>query len=120
MQKINLWIGAIAVMLAASSFADTGLPFVGTRYFNFMGGTGTEQAITIKADGATVIKSIGKFGESVIYKGKYKNPLNLKDGSGYEIKGEMITSLSHGKPEKGCDLMYEDAPCSTKMYMPKQ
>lgn len=58
------------------SFAAN-LPFVGTKYFNFAGGSGTEESIKISRNGHTVIMAHGVGGNFVEYSGKYKNPITL-------------------------------------------
>ena len=48
------------------------LPFVGTRYFNFAGGMGTEESITITKKGNVTIKIYGKSSTGVLYKANTK------------------------------------------------
>jgi hypothetical protein len=79
------------------------LPFVGTRLFNFDGGNGTGRSITIAADGTTVIKINGKFSSSVIYSGKFANPIITQNEGSLLIKGHKIYRLSaDGQIIKGC------------------
>ena len=48
-------------------------PFVGERFFDFNGGTGTGMSIKIANDGKTTIKTYGANGSAgIIYKGMYK------------------------------------------------
>ncbi len=90
------------------------LPFIGTRYFNFMGGNGTEESITINKDGTTSIKIYGKYGTGIEYQGKFSNPITLDDGSGWLLKDGKIYSLEGGKIAKGC--MDDEAPCVSELY----
>ncbi len=89
-----------------SKSASTKLPFVGTRYFNFDGGTGTERSMTIAKNGQTTIKLHGLYSIETIYQGKYQNPLLIKDVGGsyyYQIKGDKIYMLNKDKKlEHGC------------------
>ncbi len=74
------------------------LPFVGKRGFNIMGGSGTEQAITIEANGHTIIESFGTQQTSIDYDGAFTNPIRMsgnsgllfKDGKVYQITGDVI------------------------------
>ncbi len=73
-------------------------PFVGKRWFNFMGGNGTGMSIIINPNGDTLIESHGRVSSSVEDKGKFKNPMQSEDGSGYLIKGNQIFLLENGNP----------------------
>jgi hypothetical protein len=93
-------------------------PFIGTRYFNFMGGTGTNESITIEKNGTTTLKYVGhlsgRFGDPVIlYKGKFSNPIKLKDGKAYLLKGNKIYLLKNGQIQKGCRR--EDEVCEAEL-----
>ncbi|MCP6759562.1 MAG: hypothetical protein NHB32_12515 [Fischerella sp. CENA71] len=80
-------------------------PFIGTRFFNFLGGNGTGQSIAIATDGTTIVKLNGTVSSSVQYRGKFSNPIILQDGSGLGllIKDDKIYSLSaNGQIAKGC------------------
>lgn len=91
------------------------LPFVGTKRFNFLGGTGTGQSITIQEDGTTIIKSHGLFDSSVRYRGKFSNPIILEDGFGLLLKDNKIYSLSpNGQIGKGCKG--EGKLCESELY----
>lgn len=98
-----------------SSDAKQSLPFVGTRGFNFLGGTGTGQSITIEADGTTIIKTHGLFSSSVEYNGKFSNPIILQDGLSLLLKGDKIYSLSvDGQIARGC--RGEGTLCESELY----
>jgi len=94
------------------------LPFIGKKFFNFMGGTGTEQSITIKKNGHTVIQLCGDPATGgtceVEYKGAFKNPIMLKNGEGWLIKDNKIYSLEHGEIAKGCSGD-DQADCSSEL-----
>jgi hypothetical protein len=75
------------------------LPFVGTRYFNFMGGTGTVESITIEKNGTVTLKIHGTVSTEVYYTGKFSNPV---DG-GLLLKGNKVYRLdNNGQIIKGC------------------
>jgi len=94
----------MCVCVASAYSADkSSLPFTGKRFFNFYGGSGTGHSISIKKDGTTTIAIHGTSGSSTLYKGKFANPINLKDGSGWLIKDNKIFSLMNGQINKGCN-----------------
>ncbi|MDO4251201.1 MAG: hypothetical protein Q4C68_06795 [Moraxella sp.] len=107
-----------------SQSASTKLPFVGIRYFNFDGGTGTERSITITKNGQATIKLHGMYSIDTIYQGKYQNPLLIKDdGSSYyyQIKGDKIYMLNKDKKlEHGCypneRENFDDDRCIANLY----
>ncbi len=88
------------------------LPFIGTRYFNFMGGTGTNQSITIDKNGKTTISKFfhgtfhGTGSTGVVYQGKFSNPITINyygDIYKYLFKDNNIYILDKdGKIEKDC------------------
>jgi hypothetical protein len=91
------------------------LPFVGTRGFNFLGGTGTAYTITIAADGTTIVKLHGTFTSSVQYNGKFANPIIFEDGLGLLFKDNRIYSLTaDGQIAKGCKG--EGKLCDSELY----
>lgn len=101
------------------SDATQNLPFVGTRLFNFLGGNGTVQSITIQADGTTIIKSHGTVNSSVEYRGKFSNRIRLQDGFGLILNYDYdkIYSLSpNGQLAKGCKR--EGTLCESNLYQP--
>lgn len=93
------------------------LPFVGERGFNFMGGGGTGYIIKINSDGHTQIKLCGVDECSNVYNGKYANPIQLDDGSGFLFGNGKIYSLpKHGElAEDGCQD-YESDKCVSDLY----
>ncbi|MFM6017403.1 MAG: hypothetical protein ACKPE3_39320 [Sphaerospermopsis kisseleviana] len=93
------------------------LPFVGTRFFNFLRGSGTGQSITINQDGNTVVKLHGTMNTLVMYTGKFTNPLILEDGFGLLFQDDKIYQLKpDGKIAKGC--RGEGKPCDSDLYQP--
>ncbi|USZ14890.1 hypothetical protein NGM44_00360 [Moraxella sp. FZFQ2102] len=91
---------ALALLIATSPALAKAqkLPFVGTRYFNFAGGMGTEESITITKKGNVTIKLYGKSAIGVLYKGKYQNPIPIDGGAYYyQIKGSQIHMLDENK-----------------------
>lgn len=92
------------------------LPFVGTRSFNFWGGTGTGQTITIEADGTTIVELHGTQRSSLQYQGQFTNPIRLEDGSGLLLLDGKIYRLSP-EEETRPDCSQEDAaPCEATLY----
>ncbi|WP_253274481.1 hypothetical protein [Nostoc sp. PCC 7107] len=80
-------------------------PFIGTRLFNFLGGSGTGQSIAIAPDETTIVKLNGTFESSIQYNGKFSNPIMLQDGSGLGLlfkDGKIYSLLSNGQIAKGC------------------
>lgn len=90
------------------------LPFTGTRRFNFLGGTGTGQSITIEKDGNTVVQIHGTARSSVIYKGKFSNPIVLEDGRELQFEGDRIYMLLLGQSIEECKS--SGSPCEAKLY----
>ncbi|MGB5961463.1 MAG: hypothetical protein WBG73_12435 [Coleofasciculaceae cyanobacterium] len=90
------------------------LPFVGTRRFNFLGGSGTGQSITIEADGSTVVQLHGTMNSSVLYKGQFANPITLNDGSGLLLRGNKVHQVSSdGLIVKSCN---GKETCEAELY----
>ena len=94
------------------------LPFIGTREFNFSGGSCCNQTITIYKNGICEIKAFEapEFGNSitVFYSGKFTNTIWVyKKGQksfGYKVSKNHITSMNkNGKPEVGCKV--DKKPC---------
>jgi hypothetical protein len=69
------------------------LPFIGTRFFNFDGGSGTGRSLTIQADGIAIVKLHGTTDTSVEYSGKFSNPIT-QNGGRLLLKDEKIYRLS--------------------------
>jgi len=101
------------------------LPFIGKRSFNFAGGRGTEQYITIQQNGQTVIESCGaalmddngNFQEpscSVDWKGPFATPLKTSTAM-YRVEKERIYQIEpDGSPARDCMASRED--CSVSLY----
>jgi hypothetical protein len=93
------------------------LPFIGTRYFNFEGGNGTGQSITIKEDGTMLIQLHGTVSTLEQYRGEFTNPITLEDGQKLLIKENKIYRLSaNGDVAQGCKE--EEKPCVSELYEP--
>ncbi len=90
---------ALALITATSPALASSqkLPFVGTRSFDFAGGSGTEQSITINKNGMATIKFHGTASTGVTYRGKYRTYLPDGDGGYYQIKGNTIQWLDANK-----------------------
>ena len=95
----SLFILSVVLMTTYFSAAyAANVPFVGTKYFNFEGGSGTAQNITIAANGYTVIKYCGVARCSLQYKGKFKNLVYVKDDKQYLFfKGNKVYNLDQNK-----------------------
>lgn len=93
------------------------LPFVGERYFNFMGGNGTEYIIKINPDGQTKIKLCGTASCIPVFNGNYTNPIISDDGNGFLFKNGKIYALPEtGKlAEEGCQN-YENNKCVSDLH----
>lgn len=92
-------------------------PFVGTRFFNFLGGNGTGKSITIDADGTTTVKLHGTVSSSVEYSGQFSNPIILNDGGKLLLKDDKIYLLSaNGQIAKGCKG--DEKPCESSLFEP--
>ncbi|CAN1213242.1 hypothetical protein TUMEXPCC7403_23755 [Tumidithrix helvetica PCC 7403] len=91
------------------------LPFIGTRWFNFLGGNGTGQSITIASNGATTIKFHGTMSSSVLYKGYFSNPIILNDGSKLLIEGSKIYNLGLNE-HSAKDCKPQEKPCEAELY----
>lgn len=90
------------------------LPFIGTRRFNFLGGSGTGQSITIEKDGNTVVKIHGTAQTSVIYSGKFSNPIVLDDGRELLFEDDRIYILLLGQSPEECKS--SGSPCQANLY----
>lgn len=92
---------------------STKLPFTGKSFFNFYGGTGTQQSITISQSGLTRIESYGTSGTFIEYEGPYSNTIKTKSQT-LNIDGNKIHLISNGEIEKGCtDDITE---CTSELY----
>lgn len=116
--KLTLISALLFVFTAPVSASQDKLPFTGKRWFNFYGGNGTGQTITIKSNGDTLIEFHGHGGSSIVYQGKFKNPMNAADGEGYSIKGNKIYLLKNGKVANDC--MGEGTPCIDELFDPSE
>ena len=91
------------------------LPFVGTASFNFMGGMGTAEEITIRPDGTTIVASIpGNTTRRVVsYRGKFVNPIPVGEGLYYRIDGRRISIVDReGRLQKDC----ANGPCVEELF----
>ncbi len=88
-------------------------PFVGTKEFNFDGGAQTVQKITIQDNGFTTLKEIhSNFGESphfvTSFKGKFTNPIQLKDSTALLFKDGKVFRMINGKMDSSCSDVQAD------------
>jgi hypothetical protein len=97
--------------------SPTPLPFVGTRRFNFLGGSGTGQSITIASDGHTIVQLHGTIGSSVQYSGPFTNPIVLQSGQRLLIQDNQVYSVAADNDPNTCAASDPDAaPCVTSLY----
>lgn len=101
------------------------LPFIGKRSFNFAGGNGTEEFITIQKNGLTVIESCGASlmddkgnfqapSCSVNWKGPFTTPLKTSSAI-YRVEKDRIYQIEpDGSPARDCMASRED--CSVSLY----
>ncbi|MFW2178474.1 MULTISPECIES: hypothetical protein [unclassified Moraxella] len=120
----------IALMIGntTGSYAEPSakLPFIGTKSFNFAGGTGTVETVTIKKDGTAIFKFIGSVSSSVTYRGKFQPIMTIDKGESYlKITSTTIELLDKNKqPIFGCDengIFSEDYTerCIQELYLEK-
>jgi hypothetical protein len=95
-----------------------GLPFTGTKFFNFMGGSGTQQSITIDPNGHVTLRSHGAASAggnvSVDYEGIYEEPL-LTPAGNYRVHADKIyvTDEAGDLPDPSeC----QEVACETELY----
>ncbi|WP_338648956.1 hypothetical protein [Pseudomonas sp. ML2-2023-3] len=92
---------------------STTLPFTGKSFFNFYGGTGTQQSITINQSGLARIESYGTSGTFIEYEGPYSNTIKTKSQT-LKIDDNQIYLISNGEIEKGC--VDEVTACASELY----
>lgn len=98
-----------------NSPAPVNLPFVGKRYFNFLGGTGTGYSIEIAADGTTTIELHGTMGSAIEYRGRFSNPLFLSNDRALRIEGNTIyQAAADGTISPSC--FTDNIPCKAELY----
>lgn len=95
-----------------------GLPFTGTKFFNFMGGTGTGRSITIDNNGRITLKSYGAASagaeEFIDYQGMYNVPITTPNGY-LRIEGDKIYATDEAgnipTPAELQECQDQDVPC---------
>lgn len=118
--NVNQSTAEAASEAAAQTY--TALPFVGKRYFNFAGGSGTGQFVTIQRDGQTKIEGCSStdalFDDiepscTEFYNGPFSKAIKVFD-SIYRIEQDRIYDMEEdGSPAKECEAMSED--CSVEL-----
>ncbi|AMQ43414.1 hypothetical protein AMS64_14170 [Aeromonas veronii] len=97
--------------------ARADLPFVGKRRFNFSGGSGTAEFITIQSNGHTVVESCGSEC-SIDFEGPFTNPLKTQYGI-YRVEAKRIFELDDKGQGKTCQKALgdpRDTKCSVELY----
>ncbi len=106
-----------AIQSLKATIATAELPFIGTRFVNFTGGTGTVESIEIDADGTTTVGLIGLHSSQLQYSGPYTNPILLNDGRGLRIEGDKVVQLFAEDSTMGrCRV--EQNPCQAVLQKP--
>lgn len=98
--------------------ARTDLPFVGKRRFNFSGGSGTAEFITIQSNGHTVVESCGSVC-SIDFEGPFTNPFKTQYGI-YRVEAKRIFELDEKGRGKTCQKELgepRDTGCSVELYI---
>jgi hypothetical protein len=98
--------------------ASADLPFVGKRRFNFSGGSGTAEFITIQSNGHTVVESCGSEC-SIDFEGPFTNPLKTQYGV-YRVEAKRIFELDDKGQGKTCQKELgepRDTRCSVELYV---
>ncbi len=98
--------------------ARADLPFVGKRRFNFSGGSGTAEFITIQSNGHTVVESCGSEC-SIDFEGPFANPLKTQYGI-YRVEAKRIFELDEKGRSKTCQKELgepRDTRCSVELYV---
>ena len=98
--------------------ARADLPFVGKRRFNFSGGSGTAEFITIQSNGHTVVESCGSEC-SIDFEGPFTNPLKTQYGV-YRVETKRIFELDEKGQGKTCQKELgepRDTKCSVELYI---
>lgn len=95
--------------------SETPLPFIGQRYFNFLGGTGTGYSIDIEPDGTTTVQLHGTAGSAIEYRGRFSNPLFLSNDRALRIEGNTIyQTAADGRIDPSCVM--GNSPCKAQLY----
>lgn len=117
--------------MSLSASANNGVPFVGTKYFDF-GGVGAyneNYSLSINKNGQAVLKwwscsSLGCDAKRTLYKGKFKSTIGYTiDGYSWYLKFEKnrVRLLdANGRQEYGCEaaMTGKNTPCIGRYYNP--
>ena len=91
------------------------LPFIGKRFFNFAGGSGTEYTIIIHPNGGTKVELHGTSDSSTEFEGIFSNPLPLANRfNSLLIKDDRIYLLENNKILIDCKG--DGSVCSSALY----
>jgi len=119
MKKSGILLLLIATLAGAKSLP---LPFIGKAWFNWMGGTGTQEYIIIKSSGQTEIGMCGTAGCGASYKGAFSDLIDI-NGNGktfYTFSDTTITMLDENKNiDRSCNetglQTDENLPCIQRL-----
>jgi len=98
----------ILTTIISSTFAlSSNLPFIGKAWFNFAGGSGTNEFVVIKKNGHTIIGVCGLSSCGEVYNGKYKKIFKLYPDSdrAYSFSNNKVMMMSSrtGKVIRKCN-----------------
>lgn len=115
----------LAILTCQSALAAGNLPFVGKKYFNFAGGSGTEQSIVINKTGNVTMRFHGTTATGITYRGKYQTVMCDVDGECYKIIGSNKIAKTNRRgvilsvQDENCIIEFpESAKCITELYKP--
>ncbi|MGR3900192.1 hypothetical protein FW759_12140 [Psychrobacter sp. 1176_08] len=102
--------------------SESKYPFIGERYFDFVGANDTMNGITIDSNGYTTLEMFVRDSSLVMYEGDYSPVMPAFDGETYYaiVGNNAIAQLdSKGKLMygDGCNIL-EDEPCITELFLP--
>jgi hypothetical protein len=78
------------------------IPFVGKRYFNFLGGSGTGESIEISANGDVVYMSHGVISSGITWKGKFSDSKNS-----HFVEKDVVCMYNDKKKLSICTGLYK-------------
>lgn len=119
----------VAVTVISSNIvaAQERLPFIGTKYFNLIDKSGSEESITLEKDGTTTLRFYGIVSQGVTWKGKFSNPLILfSDGDGLLFRENTVQKITRDgklreecKSERSiCQSDLRDIPVTQELRLP--
>ncbi len=101
--------------------AELKYPFIGERYFDFVGANDTMRGITIDSNGYTTLEMFVRDSSFVMYEGDYSPVMPAFDGETYyAIVGNNAIAQLDSKGNlmygEGCNIL-KDEPCITELFL---